>query len=429
MNRLAIACLFVSAPAFADVAGELSAGAGKDSSSDGYASAQADLTLALERAPIPPERRGLVLPCGCDGLGHAWVFTDADPDDRNGVRAQLDGLVHASEGATTLIGSARLAARGYGWELELGTAFQPTGDLRAVFWRSGRDVLATRFGFAMPPMVSYQTRDGRVEIAGMRFDYTGRTLHEDGRSYDGGDDFAIAFELAKWRARSHTLDILDVHVTGFGIADSYDETTQTSTGTSASDAAFDVVGYHWHVTPTIETSARFGFDQLAPTAPYVEVDNMPTAQPPMVMAARYWLELAQHDGDRTLHLGAGSWGRLDPSGYAADVGTLATAGFDWQSAKHALRLASELEVGRLRRALITPGAPSDLAPVGTRMWMGRGTLEADVRVTGGLAVASSAWLERSDRDDPRWAVPASGALATHAGADVSARWRFGHLFY
>ena len=56
--------------------------------------------------------------------------------------------------------------------------------------------------------------------------------------------------------------------------------------------------------------------------------------------------------------------------------------------------------------------------------MGRGSLEADVKLVRRVFVTASTWLERSDRDDPRWTIPATGALATHAGADVTANWRF-----
>ncbi len=61
------------------------------------------------------------------------------------------------------------------------------------------------------------------------------------------------------------------------------------------------------------------------------------------------------------------------------------------------------------------------------MWMGRGSLDAYIRVWQELSVAASTWLERSDRDDPRWTVASTGVLTTHVGADLTAMWRFRRL--
>jgi hypothetical protein len=89
-----------------------------------------------------------------------------------------------------------------------------------------------------------------------------------------------------------------------------------------------------------------------------------------------------------------------------------------------LEMRAAAQAGRLRRLFVSQFAPPGLRPVGTSMWMGRGELAASVRLVRDVDVTATAWLERSDRDDPRWLVPADGTLDTHAGGEVNARWRF-----
>ena len=404
------AALLVLVPSLAfadvDVSGELATGAGGDTTAT-YAVASGSLAAELSRAPVPLLQRGLVMPPENAGDTGLWFFTGVDDDDRDHVRAEVSALAHA----TTYIGTTRAEVRGAGWQLSGGVAVQPVGSLRDGFWRSGRGITATTIGFEAPPAFALGDVHERLSFGGFSFEHTDRGAQ--------GSDGIATVRFIHYATTNSTGDVFALHDTEYELYQS------PTAGLSAQALGLDVVAFAWKLRPTLELRAHGGFDALRPMAPFTQIDNMVTDTGPSKNVPRAAVELARHTGEQTLALGGGSWSRLDPSGNAADAGGLATGSFDdrvWR-----LRVHGGVEVGRLRRVLLGPLASADLAPVGTRAWMGRGELATSLVLAHGLAVAGEAWVERSDRDDPRWSVPATGALATHAGADVTASWRFRRL--
>ena len=416
MKWFAALMWLVPAVAHAQVSGELSAGAGKDSSAGGYATVSA----RIEGASLHPLPR--LMP-GAPGV--LTFYFSRDPDDQNGVSAEADAIAHetADQRGSTLITSAKVAARGYGWQLSGAVAYQPIGDLRQTFWRSGRDVLASTIGVEVPGSFGWADPQRRLWFGQVGVDYTWRTDYAGLAEHDGGYSLALDARFFTYQNAVWQLLVANVHADGFGIFTAGD--AATTSGMSASYLALDIAKLAVHVG-RYQLAFLGGTDTLTPISAFTAMvsdtySDMPSTQPERV-TPRYWAELAERDGFRAWHVGAGSWARLDPSGYAADAGQLVEAGVEGAVGK--VQLDALAQAGRLRRLLVTNGAPVALARPGTSMYMGRIEASARASLAAGFALAGSAWAERSDRDDPRWVGPADGSLATHAGVDISARISF-----
>jgi hypothetical protein len=416
MRPFAAAVLLVSSAAHADVTAEVTAGAGAQADSTAYATASALLAAEYSHPSAPLYRRGLA---AVDDDGGVWIWTGAGDGERDGIRADVSATALGS----TELGAAHAAARGIGWELDLGVAYQPVGDLREQFWRSGRGMIASSFGFQIPAMVTFGNALTRFSMGDMTVAFTSHTLRSGGESTDGGLDADVAVHFIRWHERRYALDLLDIHVGSYEKIAS--ASLDSTTGVSSTDFGIDGVRLDFQLAPALTLTASAGADNLAPMAAFsdtTDTDGTMTATPvPSVWSPRYWLELDEHTDASKVSAGAGSWARLDPTGNAADAGQLASASYDRDFGR--LHVHASAEAGRLVRRMIGALAPQGLAPVGTRMWMGRGELAGSLRVARGFELTGTAWLERSDRDDPRWLVPATGAIATHAGADLSARWQ------
>jgi hypothetical protein len=380
-----------------DLATTLSAGAGGDTDTRGYSTASLSLSASIDRAAAPVLERGLHSDAS-DGPMTVWVLTGLEPDDRDRAGIRIDGTVRAGDARTSWI-DGQAWARGWGGELDISAALQPVGSLRDWFWHSGRDVAVTGLVVDLPPLAALGDFASQLELGRLSLVADRRSALGD--SGTGGWDVAVdmAFGRIHWRHKL-TLELLRAYAREadiFGLD-------------AASTFGVDLASATWRQSG-LEVFARVGLANETPAIP-LSVEAGPQAAVPT-----YWLELRMPRAT----IGAGSWERIDPSGHAVDAGQVASAKTGWQRGRY--QLGGELQVGRLRRVLLGKLAPADLAPEGTRMWMGRGSALAAVRVTRALALTASLWHERSDRDDPRWAVPASGALATHAGAELTAGWQ------
>jgi hypothetical protein len=271
--------------------------------------------------------------------------------------------------ARSSYGDMELTGRLFGWQLALRETVQPVGSLRDTFWRSGRGIDDTTIAFAMPAF---------VEAGGVRVASTTETVDV----YSNGDsDFAAAVSAvggAHWAV---------FHV---------DATSRTRGELEADQFAFDlvaldVVGIHLEAGADVTTA----FGEAG------EVDS-----------PRYRLGISHAFGELSGTFELGSWTRIDPAGTAVDTGQLVTGELAWQHGRYAAH--ASVDAGRLVRRF------GDAAPIRA---MGRAELEGDVQLAHSLAMIGTAWAERSDRDDPRWAVPSNGAVIDHAGVGIAARWR------
>lgn len=99
-------------------------------------------------------------------------------------------------------------------------------------------------------------------------------------------------------------------------------------------------------------------------------------------APAYWGKLTHTTATTALGLGGGSWTRLDLTAHSVDSGRLGSASVARTGSRLSLR--GGLAVGKLGRIVIGDRTPDEIDPVGTRMWMGRGSLAATLAVTRGL---------------------------------------------
>ncbi len=337
------------------------------------------------RKEPPIERRGLVTACIQSLDCFDWIWTGLDPDDTEevGISAHATALPDRR----MLLGG-RVWLRAAGWRLELRPEYQPAGDLASRLARSGRDVLEVDGTLGMPAFWSAGTREHQLLLAALELDVATVTVH-----HVTGMDVMTEAVFARWQTRRYALDIVRpragmLYAIGTGVF-TYD---------------VDLLRATWHVTPQIDAIVHAGI--ATATLEHGESDE-----------PAYGLELR----GGWWSAGAGSWLRYDPTGRSVDAGHLATASIAWHHG--GLRTEARGELGRTRRDLVAPDAV--VAPVGTRMWLSRGEASAAYRLVHNLELRGGVWIERSDRDDPRWDTPASGTLATHAGVDLGAAVRFG----
>ncbi len=426
---LTLAAVVAHADAHLELTGDVAASAGTDTTSTTVATAHAALGIAYARTPVPLVRRGLVLGDDSTGSARLWLFTNTDADDRDAIRADVSALALRTTRENTQARDgdagwrrgaidAGLSARGAGWSLGGRIAYQPVGSLRDSYWRSGRDVTASTVAFSWPAAFAFGTTDSRTAFGALDVSFVSRARPD----VDLGMDVDVALRFLRYQSARTTVDIFRFHEIEFD-GPGHGATLATSS-TEASDLAVDVASVDYHLLDHLVLATHGGLEVVHPLATFTH-DSSPgtgTLDGGHLTTARYWLELTEHRAHATFGVGAGSWARLDPTGGGADIGELVTASADWTH--HRVELRGDLQFGQLRRGLLGPLASASLAPVGTHLDIGRGTVEADVHLVRQLVVASTAWVERSDRDDPRWSVPASGELATHAGAEVSARWSY-----
>jgi hypothetical protein len=246
--------------------------------------------------------------------------------------------------------------------------------LRDAFWRSGRGVDQTELAVAMP---------GMVELGGVQLVPASSTVTVGAGEAD--DDLETA--LVAW-----------THASLFHVA-----AIERDRGTTAaSQLGADIVAIDVDVGST-RVRAHVGIDGTTAFGSTEDIES-----------ARYGLELSRPFGALSATLGAGSWARLDPTGDAVDTGQLSTAALAYAHGR--VSAQATFEAGRLVRRFGPPLPPRA---------MGRAEIEADVALAHSLALVGTAWLERSDRDDPRWAIatPTTGAVLDHAGVGIGARWR------
>ena len=431
MQRLLVlAIVSASSLAFADVHGELSAGGGADSTApDGFGAASANVTAAIEEPELPIRARGMfgVPEDGSDGA--AWLLTGVDPDEKLGAGVDSAGELHLTNDRAIGIASGHAWARWYGWGFALNGSLQPPGGLHDRFWRSGRDIVQSSYALDFPPFMALGTARTQVLFAGPTHVEIGHRRTFGGQS--AGWDRNVTVTIFRVQRPHVVVDALTFDYSELGVATSHDGPIEY--GTSATTIDLDAAAVKLDVGDGFELAAHAGVASRFPIGPYVIMPytgvggngSSETSSGPEETRGTYWVELRHRDAGHTASLGAGTWLRLDPSGHAVDAGHLVSAQADWRVRR--VQLGGELDLGRLHRVLLGQYAPADLAPLGTDMTMGRGELSAGMRLVRGVNVVARGWVEHSDRDDPRWSVPADGTLATHAGGDLTARWQFREL--
>jgi hypothetical protein len=416
MRSLVVLAAFGSV-AHAEVAIEVAGGGGGETEGTGYAVASTAARAELVREAAPFEERGLHH-CDIQAAGCMWVFTGLDPDQIDGAGAAIDSSVLMRADGETLIAGGEVWAAAAGWRLSAKGAVQPIGDLREPFWRSGRGIYSRTIRVDIPSMWAIGNDDHQLIVMPSHVALGERTLRENGAWEHAGFDRDIALVGFRWQSKYHTFDLADMHYVEWGVKESRagDVTYGKSAGT------FDVGG-SLRVRPLrqLELFARASFAMFEPVSEFMIVGTSQHSTGPLVDLATYWGEASLELAGLRAVLGGGTWTRIDPSGHAVDHGH--TGSVEVARAGDRIELKGSAQLGRLQRVLVGTFAPEGIVPVGTRMVMGRAAIGASIRVVSSVRLAATAWIERSDRDDPRWYVPGAG-LATRAGADLSATWRF-----
>lgn len=433
------------APGTTGVLAEVAAGVGGDSTGTGYAVVRADFSATAGRPSRPLDRRGLVM-CSLDEAGCLWVFTglDADAPEGVGVAAHAELLYPQAltssalpaDASTdprttdtrTLVSSTFFGGEAWasvaGWRAAAQANIQPVGTLRDRFWRSGRGILEGRTILDVPGMWSIGTKQTQAEFMPWHVELGSRVSYDGSTTKHAGFDRDISVVGARVYSSRLRFDFLSMSLAMYGVDRRRvpGETSTITYGNSADILTVDIGDLVLRLAHGITARAYGGLMMLVPISPFKRQGNSEHSYGPSANTPHYWGELAHTTPTSQLTLGGGSWSRLDPTGHAVDRGQLGTA--SWSKLGKRVSLKTELSIGKLRRVLIGLQAPDDIAPVGTRAWMGRASIAASILLRRNLALEATAWAERSDRDDPRWRTRATTDVAMRAGADVSASWRF-----
>ncbi|MDQ3369431.1 MAG: hypothetical protein M3680_28730 [Myxococcota bacterium] len=430
--------LVASAHAEAVVEGSVSAGTTAGARVDhqhptagtGFGLADAQVTAHVTRAPVPLDERGLHM-CSVDGSGGClWVFTGLDPTARDGAGVEASSrLLYAATGevSSDLQLDARAWAGAAGWRVEGRSTFQATTTLRDRFWRSNRGVVHHAVGVEVPAMWAIGSRDTQLLAMRLYGDVGARSQRQGESWHAVGFDRELGVVGGRIQTRHITADLVTLRYAELGTAER--QVGATTYGTSVVLLDVDVIAAQARLPHGIELHGRAGVADRMPLAPFEETGSTSRSSGDSRLAPSYWVEARRGSLDDAappvaLTVGGGSWLRLEPSGHAVDAGHLVTVAVLVRGGRLTLRADGQL--GALRRVLVGALAPMELAPVGTRSTMGRGTLHGSFAVTRSLAITGSTWLEHSDRADPRWAPPPVAATAptTHAGGELSAVWSF-----
>lgn len=412
-------------PTIGDASVELSVGAGAQSAdgdgAGGFGIAHARGIAQYARVAPPVTQRGLN---GCNESGRecVWFYTGLERDQIDGAGVSADAtLLASSTGGFEDAASFRVDAwAGWsGWKLSVRGELQPEGGLRDRFWRSGRGIVQRNIRVDVPPMWGLGDSGAQFFVGAGHVDLGQRTAIE-ATARDAGFDRDFTFTGFSLRTRRVTFDGFEFHYLEYGVAERRD--ADVTYGTSAAVFGVELARIAVQVPGSLELVARGGVSAHAVLSPFELRGTSEVSEGPTSFEGTYWLEARREEGPSSLSLGGGSWTRLDPSGHAVDHGWLTAASVEQRGPWLGLR--AEAQLGRLRRVLVGDYAPADIAPEGTRAWMGRGSLEASLALGRSLRLVAETWLERSDRDDPRWSAPSTGRVATHAGGSVSAAWRF-----
>jgi hypothetical protein len=189
----------------------------------------------------------------------------------------------------------------------------------------------------------------------------------------------------------------------------------TTEGVSVTSFDVEVLTASW-TDPRLSVQAGAGLAMRGPLSRFVS-DIGPTggtshSDGPLHGAPSAWVELARGG----VLVRGGTLLRVDPTGHAVDRGWLVAARAELP-VRRRTRLTLDGDLARARRVALGTLAPAGLPPVGARFWLARaaGGVAHDL---GRLRLDARAWVERSDRDDPRWAAPAGDELAWRYGLEL-----------
>jgi hypothetical protein len=98
-------------------------------------------------------------------------------------------------------------------------------------------------------------------------------------------------------------------------------------------------------------------------------------------------------------VGAGTFHRIDPTGFASDFGAQLRLEAAYPLTLGLWGSASVTGVAAKRILVSDLPAPEGLRPAGTRLWMGRAEVNLDKELWDHLSMRLGVWVERSDRSD------------------------------
>ncbi|HZF51482.1 MAG TPA: hypothetical protein VE093_22655 [Polyangiaceae bacterium] len=388
----------------------------------------------------PPDYKGLSLFPGPANDPRRGVLANVDLAGFAGARVGENGASPSSGG-----GSYRVLWRvDESIRLALGVAElrQRSSHARPVSfgdrdWRAYSDLNAVGGGFAFDGMFGVEPYGVRLNSIDFDID----VLYEGQRHATTTASIGVAFVEyagALERGRHRIERPLRVAVVDFHGAISYTPVT-LPTGLpgerQALDLHIDLVDVHGisFSSPAWTHGFAVGFSSITPL---YERDNRPRPAPvtdpetntgqgedkapdaPEGMGPILWLDTIHHasrasfvpswlvggvaSGERGagVAVGAGTFHRLDPTGFASDFGGQLRAEAAYSLAPGLWGSASVTGLAAKRILVSDLPAPEGLRPPGAWLWMGRAEVNLDTELSDQLGMRLGAWIERSDRSDP-----------------------------
>ncbi|MBA2663091.1 MAG: hypothetical protein H0U74_12415 [Bradymonadaceae bacterium] len=402
------------------------------------------LALSDENSPDAPSFSLNVWPF----LGTTWGVWAAASLDVNGWLCMGCGAPATEQSALSS------DAQAGGWvllqsgilDLKLRSTYNQPVSFSSRFWRSRRGVLTMGYGISIPAVVRFWDESGwyvAVQSVEVFVDelVDARPGPNNTRSFAhlGRDVLVQARVVEYFHPREYSP--LSVSVIAVAVESHATPAPTGGDGLRAEDAsvaiAIDMIDIRGISASAGERTLdlSLGFSWLEPVqrrSGEASSDGQSSAEQ-ISMAFRGWLgygrqrhlQLDAHWAPLERHtplqttsyaFGIGTFHRLDPSGLGVDFGGQARGELafalsaPWSGHFAATGvLADRVQVSRL-------AAPASVAPIGTRLWMGR--LQAGVArpVAFDYLLSLDLWSERSDREDPR---------RLHALQSYAPSWDFG----
>ncbi|AUX29944.1 uncharacterized protein SOCE836_020390 [Sorangium cellulosum] len=435
-------------------------------------------------AIVKDERWGASLSLGVDALaagtrgdgargglrpyidGEGWIgWTAAEPDARApGLGLFSPSMLDARRGLIVRAGAAGLAAarstggaRAFEWRvaesatlqltpvvLEQRFSYQRPVEFTDRFWRSQRGVMSVGGRFALPGM--FTVLPAKVNLMSLAVEADVLRYEEGTTQRDLGVELVVVEFFDRSPERPVRAAIIDLNVAQQDAP--FKRGEEGRTNLAALTIELDVLSLAGiSLSRRLSLGARGGIGIAVPTHLYDatlppeapsseegEKESVPSVMTPTIFGdlvyrstalpfVPSWSSLDRYvAGERGpgAAIGAGTFSRLDPTGSAGDVGGQIAAEGRVAITREIYAGGSGTVVMAKRVVVSDLGVPEGAPRAGDMIFMTRVAAQLEWEITRGVTQRASAFIERSDRDDPVGLGGApSASLRPRWGATVS----------
>ncbi len=350
-----------------------------------------------------------------------------------GVKASADGELFGTaceecDSSLDLQHSFGLDAKILWYDAYYRESYQRPVSFDDSYWRDETSTIRRTIGFDVPGLLQWDHEDWTAGMLVGGFERRELFEAELGNYFEPerrlGDEFTWNLGLGAGIVRNEgeewiRFSVLDVRYSGYlnpgSEQDSGGELVPFETievATTASELNIDVLDFHFLSDNPTLTRLSFG---MSTRRPIDRPDNEDATGIHFRYNLGYGKSLApthnpswddfgrrkEHQAKLGYNIAAKSFHRIDPTGYAVDVGHQAEGEIAFRPME-SLTLSGRASLIGAQRQIVSSILPDDsLLPggVGTWIFMGRAETQAEWELGSMFSVLGNAWFERSDRAD------------------------------